>query len=99
LKCASSQLGSPADSPPPQLIEMYFAPITRARSTAAYRLSLLSFASTSRMWQLGQTADTMSRSSEISPAQPLSGAGIGPVVPFWFTFRKQPLAVVQAGRP
>ena len=34
-----------------------------------------SFASTSRMWQFGQIALTMSRSSEISCAQPASAAG------------------------
>src|SRR5262249_54851380 len=61
--------------------------------------SLAEFASTSRMWQLGQMAETMSTSSEISPAQPVSVAGSGLAAPFWFTLLKQPLAVVQAGRP
>src|SRR5689334_7856786 len=51
------------------------------------------------MWQLGQTAETMSRSSEISPAHPASGLGSGLVAPFWLTFLKQPFAVVHAGRP
>ena len=51
------------------------------------------------MWQFGQIAETMSTSSEISPAQPVSAVGSGLVAPFWLTFRKQPLAVVQAGRP
>src|SRR5258705_9404061 len=51
------------------------------------------------MWQLGQIAETMSTSSEISPAQPVSGAGSGLAAPFWLTFLKQPLAVVQAGSP
>ena len=55
-------------------------------------------ASTSRMWQSGQVADTMSRSSEISCGP--AGVGLRQVVPpVWFTFLKQPLAVVQAGSP
>ena len=56
-------------------------------------------ASISVMLQLGQIAETMSRSSEISPAQPVSPVGSGLVAPVWFSFWKQPLAVVQAGRP
>ena len=56
-------------------------------------------ASTSRMWHSGQIADTMSTSRLISPAQPASDAGSGLAAPFWLTFLKQPLAVVQAGRP
>ncbi len=68
--------------------------------TAANRLApLLSFASTSMMWHCGQTAETMSRSSEISSPQPASATGSGLAAPLWFTFLKQPLAVVQAGRP
>src|SRR5882672_8936408 len=51
------------------------------------------------MWQLGQIAETMSTSSEISPAQPLSLVGSEVVEPVWLTFEKHPLAVVQAGRP
>ena len=51
------------------------------------------------MLQFGQIADTMSRSSDSSPAQPASLAGNGLVAPFWFTIRRQPLATVQAGRP
>ncbi len=41
---------------------------------------------------------TMSRSSDISTAQPELGAG-GVEPPDWFTLRKQPLSVVHAGRP
>lgn len=57
-------------------------------------------ASTRRILQLGQAALTMSRSSAISwpQPQPASAAG-GVVLPRWFTLRKQPLAVVQAGSP
>ena len=51
------------------------------------------------MWQFGQIAETMSTSSEISPAQPASAAGSGLACPFWLTLRKQPFAVVQGGRP
>ena len=56
----------------------------------------LEFASTSTMWQFGQIALTMSRSSEISSPSPCSpegsvdAAGLVHLV-------KQPLAVVQAG--
>jgi len=50
-------------------------------------------------WQFGQAAETMSTSSEISSAQPTSAAGSGEAAPFWLTFRKHPLAVVQAGSP
>ena len=55
-------------------------------------------ASTNRMWQFGQVAETMSRSSEISCDQLAFAAG-GVVPPVWFTFLKQPFAVVQAGKP
>ncbi len=50
------------------------------------------------MWHFGQIAETMSRSREISSPQPTFAAGYV-VPPVWFTFLKQPLAVVQAGRP
>src|SRR5689334_21332012 len=71
-----------------------------ARFTAAPRLANdAEDASTSRMWQFGQIAETMSISSEISSAQPVLLLGSGDVAPFWLTLRKQPLAVVHAGRP
>src|SRR3989440_12717014 len=60
---------------------------------------MLSFDSTSRRRQLGQVADTICRSSEISPAQPALGPGSGPGRPSWLTFVKHPLAVVHSGRP
>ena len=81
-------------------METNFAPSVTARLTAVPRLAVVGVvASTSRMWQFGQTAETMSRSSEISPAQPVLAAGSEVVEPVWLTFLKQPLAVVQAGRP
>ena len=51
------------------------------------------------MWQFGQTADTMSRSSDSSVAQPdvPAAAGSGPAWPSSLTFAKQP--VPQAGSP
>ena len=68
--------------------------------TAVPRFAVVGlFASTSRMWQFGQIAETISRSSMISDDQPAFAAGSGLVAPFWLTFLKQPLAVVQAGRP
>jgi hypothetical protein len=50
------------------------------------------------MWQFGQTALTMSTSSEISSAQSGFGAG-GSVPPVWLTLRKQPFADVHGGSP
>ena len=57
------------------------------------------FASTSRMWQFGQIADTMSRSSDSSVAQPVLPADLGRGLawPSSLTLRKQPLP--HAGRP
>src|SRR5215831_9425424 len=68
---------------------MNFAPSATAVFTEAPRFArLLSFASTSRMLQFGQIADTMSTSSDISSPQPTSVAGSGLAWPFWFTFVK-----------
>ena len=50
----------------------------------------------------GHAADAMSRSRAISTVQSsFAGAfaGSGEAVPFWFTFLKQPFAVVHAGSP
>ena len=75
------------------------APSATAVFSAAARLADdASSLSTSRIPQSGQAADTMSRSSEISVAQPSSG-GSGLAWPVWSTLRKQPFAVVQAGSP
>src|SRR5215475_173917 len=51
------------------------------------------------MWQLGQIAETMSRSSDSSPAHPELFGGNGVGAPFWFSICRQPLATVHAGRP
>ena len=68
--------------------------------TAASRsVSYEDAASTSRMWQWGQTAETASRSSEISTSHEASAAGSGEVAPFSLTFLKQPDWLVHAGRP
>jgi len=56
-------------------------------------------ASTSRIRQFGQVAETMARSRAISLAQPGSALVSGETWPLWLTLRKQPLAVVQGGRP
>jgi hypothetical protein len=75
------------------------APRRAAVSSAAARsVNAFELASTSRIVQFGQVAEAMSRSSEISCAQPPFARG-GVVPPDWLTLRKQPLAVVQAGRP
>src|SRR5881396_3635699 len=73
------------------------APRRAAVSSAAARsVNALEFASTSRILQFGQVAEAMSRSSEISCAQPPFARG-GVVPPLWLTFVKQPVA--HAGRP
>jgi hypothetical protein len=60
--------------------------------------SVAELASTRRILHSGQIAETMSRSSAISPAQPVSlGGRVEP--PVWFTWVKQPLALVHAGSP
>src|SRR5580693_4854000 len=76
------------------------APMLAAVFTAVPRSeSVAEFALTRMILQSGHAALTMSRSSEISPAQPVSVAGSGEVWPFSLTFWKQPFAVVHAGRP
>src|SRR5437764_9327253 len=79
---------------------MATAPSLAALSTAVISGSVSGeLASTSRILQSGQVAETASRSSAISKPQPKSPAGNGLAAPFWLTFLKQPLAVVQAGSP
>ncbi len=83
----------------PQLIETYLAPSETAVLTAVPRsLTEALSASTRISLARGATAETMARSSAVSPAQEVSPRGIA-VPPRWSTLRKQPLAVVQAGRP
>src|SRR5437868_15472450 len=81
---------------------MALAPRAAASFTAVPRsLKLVEVASTRRMLQPGQIAETMSRSREISWAQPLSALGYV-VPPVWSTLRKQPVPDefdVQAGNP
>src|SRR5881227_3021149 len=78
---------------------MAFAPSVAALSTAVARLAKeLSSASTSRSLHFGQIAEAMSRSSEISSAQPLFAVGYD-VPPSWSTFLKHPFAVVHAASP
>src|SRR5947209_5809540 len=90
-------------SSPPQLLDTATAPEPVAAFSAVPSAAMLgSSASTSRTWHCGQTAETMSRSSETSPLQSSSdgeGFGSGAGLPCWFTLRKQPFLVVHAGRP
>src|SRR5205823_8850684 len=70
LKCDWS-FTSPEYSLPPYEFEMTVAPSAAARSTAAARFAKeFVLASTRRILQFGQMALAMSRSSEISSAQP-----------------------------
>src|SRR5215469_11529223 len=105
---------SPADSGPPQLLEMNFAPSATAESSAAANSAMLGsydpgmlewskLASTSMIRQFGQTAETMSRSRDSSTSHCPVGSAIGSglAFPFWLTFTRQPapVAALQAGRP
>jgi hypothetical protein len=73
---APSQPVSPSNSPDPQLLDTTRAPrVTASSSAVASSPVPLEFASTSRRWHRGQAADTMSRSREISWAQPASAVG------------------------
>jgi len=88
------------DSLPPQLFEIAEGLSAAAAFSAVPRSLIVALlASTSVMLQLGQMALTMARSSAISTDQSGSAAGSGLVAPFWFTFLKQPLAVVHGGSP
>src|SRR6478672_576775 len=99
LKAPSDDV-SVENSEPPNELEISVAPRRAAVFSAVARLANDDeLPSTSRMWQFGQIAEAMSRSSEISWAQPVSTAGSGDAPPFWLTLRKQPLAVVHGGRP
>src|SRR5882672_3102738 len=99
LKYCLSRSGRLPDSGPPQLIETNFAPSFSAVLTATSRSLLGESDSISVMPQFGQAAETMSRSSEISPDQECEGAGSGDGCPCWLSFWKQPLSVVQGLRP
>src|SRR3954454_6127045 len=99
-KCCSS-LGW---AKPPQLSDTYKAPRATAWSCATSRsVEKSEFASTSRMWQFGQIAVTMSMSRDSSPSQPplRSAFGSGVAAPFWLTLVTQPapVAVSHAAKP
>ena len=82
-----------------QLAEIWFAPCAAAVCIAAcMSFEYVEFASTSRMWQLGQIAETASRSSEVSWLQPASEIGGGVDPPCSLIWRKHPVADVHAGR-
>src|SRR5277367_6067299 len=76
---------------------MATAPSFTASFTAAPRLAMLALvASTARMWQFGQVADTMSMSSDSSVPQPelLLFLGSEVVEPVWLTTVTQPASVL-----
>ena len=76
------------------------APSLAAVFTPVPRSALVAeLTSTRRILQSGQPLETMSRSSEISPAHPVLVEGKGAAAPVSLTFLKQPLAVVQGGSP
>ncbi len=93
------KLFSPANSKLPQLLETYFAPLAIAVFSAMPRLVSEAFdASISVMWHSGQIAETMSRSSDSSSAQPGLARGSGLLLPCSLRMRRQPLDLVHAGR-
>ena len=87
-----------ASSGIPQLLLTVVAPSVAAVLLAT-KMALLSVSADSmtRILQLGQTALTMSTSSAVSTAQSVSAAG-RLLDPSWATLRKQPFAIVHAGR-
>src|SRR5690349_18505555 len=105
LPAAGRKYESYAVSPPnslvPQLFEMYRAvDVTFAYCSAAIRLGNVAlFASTNRILAPGASACAHCTSRSISIAQPASAAGSGEVCPVWFTFLKQPFAVVHCASP
>src|SRR5277367_1042504 len=91
-----SRLRSVESSADVQLIETTDAPLRTAKSTPASKsLRLFEGASTRRILACGAMACAHSISSEISTAQFAFAAGLRPLEYSW---RKQPLLVVQAGR-
>jgi hypothetical protein len=90
----------PTGPEPLQLLEMIVAPSATALCSAASRSNNQELlASTSRMWQLGHSAETASMSRVSSSCQPpsvVSGKLEEPVSP---TTRKQPLLAPHAGSP
>src|SRR6478609_5706778 len=95
---APSELASPENSEPPQEFEITVAFLAAVFSAVVRLVNDDELASTSTILQFGQIADAMSRSSEISCAQPPSARG-GVDPPVWLILRKQPLAVVHDGSP
>jgi hypothetical protein len=82
-----------------QSLSMNAAPRAAASFSAVPRsLIAVLFDSTSRMWQDGQAAEIMSRLCASAADQPAAVGGYV-VPPAWFTFLKQPLAVVHAAIP
>ncbi len=57
------------------------------------------FPSTTTIRHDGHPAETIETSKVDSIAQPKSAGGSGAASPCWLTFRKHPLADVQAGNP
>src|SRR5580692_9026529 len=89
-------------APLPQLLETASTSgaLDAVRSAVARSDIEAEFASTSTIEQLGQIPETMSRSSDSSSSQPPLESDFGSLlVPYSLTIFRQPLAVVQAGRP
>ena len=101
---AASAAAWPACSTEPQLSLITVAPSAAAVFCAMSRPVLWSsLACTTRMLHRGHAALTMSTSSAVSTVQSSLGSadagGRFVVWPSWFTIRRQPLAIVHAGRP
>ena len=86
----------------PKLSEITCAPSRAAVFSAVARLATPSFlASTTRILQCGQTADTIETSSMVSTSHPegTADAGSGPALPFWLTTRRHPVDSLHAPSP
>ncbi len=93
---ADSCMRSPRLSPEPQLKLMPTAPLPMAMSMPVSP----PFGSISMILQSGHPAVSISMSSELSPTMPLHVPDCGKFVPpLPSTWMKQPLALVQGGRP
>jgi hypothetical protein len=85
--------------PLPQLLDTYLVQPVAVASALLMLATPGLFASTSRILQFGQMAETMSRSRDASSAHAEALAGSGPDFPFWLTIFRQPVEVLHAGSP
>src|ERR1700735_2657138 len=85
-------------SVPPQELFTMWVREAAVRTPVSRSAKLLVFVTTRTIWHLGHSAETISRSSEISRSQ-LFGLGSGGIFlpPCSFTIFRQPFAIVHLG--